>query len=125
MRGEERIKGPYQIPVSSINKRSRLGALAHAAKANEWEVYIYECVNYSGDILQKNGNVKQGKEETYTWTVGKKFIDGKWYVFKYSELINKVNGYWIDYPLIKDFVNGYIDAADILETRHATLPSGD
>jgi hypothetical protein len=117
LRGEERISGPYQIPTSRINKRSRIGSVAHYAHDYGWDVYVYECVNYTGDSLQKNGKVKTGKEETYTWVVGKKQINGKWYVFKFSEFINKINGYWVDYADIKRIITGEIDAENLLPQR--------
>ena len=117
IREEERTKGPYQLTLSSINKRSRIGSTAHYARDYGWDVYVYECINYTGDIVQKNGKVKTGKEEAYTWVVGKKLINNKWYVFKLSELIHKVNGYWVDYADIKRIITGEIDAEDILPQR--------
>jgi len=117
IREQERIKGPYQLPLSSVNKRSRIGSTAHYAHDYGWDVYIYECINYTGDAVQKNGNVKAGKVEPYTWVVGKKQINNKWYVFKFSELINKVNGHWIDYADIKRIITGELDAEHILPQR--------
>ena len=105
IRPEERIKGPYRIPLSQINKRSRVGSVAHYASQNGWDVYIYECINYSGDTVLKNGKVKRGKEEPYTWVVAKIERD-KWYVLKYSDLVCWVNKVGFTYEQLRQFITG-------------------
>lgn len=114
LRAEERIKGPYQVPLSQINKRSRVGSIAHAAAQAGWDAYVYECINYTGDTLMKSGGVKRGKEETYTWTVGKINVDGKWYVFKYSDLVCWVNKVGYSYDELKRFISGQQSERDFL-----------
>lgn len=104
IRPEERISGPYQIPLSKVNKRSSLGRLAHEAAENGWDVYVYECINYSGDTVMKNGKIKLGKEEPYTWVVGKILRD-KWYVFKYSQYASWVNKVGFSYDELRAFIS--------------------
>jgi hypothetical protein len=103
LRQEERISGPYQIPLSRINKRSRVGSIAHAAADAGWDVYVYECINYSGDTLMKNRNIKRGKEEAYTWVVAKIQRD-KWYVLKYSEIVCWINKIGFSYEQLRQFI---------------------
>lgn len=123
LRLEERISGPYQKPLSSVNKRSRVGSIAHFAHDYGWDVYIYECVNYTGDTQLKSGGIKKGKEETYTWTVGRKLYGEKWYVYKYSELVCKLNGYFVEYEQLREFISGARRAEDILPQRESNLSS--
>lgn len=106
LREEKRIKGPYRIPLSQINRRSRVGSIAHLANENGWDSYVYECVNFTGDTLMKSGGIKRGKEEAYTWTVGKINVDGKWYVYKYSDLVCWVNKVGYSYDELKQFITG-------------------
>lgn len=113
LRPERRIKGPYQIPLSQVNKRSRIGSVAHAAAQAGWDAYIYECVNYTGDTLMKSGGIKKGKEETYTWVVAKIKRD-KWYVLKYSDLVCWVNKVGYSYDELRRFIAGPEPERDFL-----------
>jgi len=113
LRLEERIKGPYQIPLSQINKRSRVGSIAHSAAQAGWEAFVYECINYTGDTLMKSGGVKRGKEEAYTWVVAKIKRD-KWYVLKYSDLICWVNKVGYTYDELRRFITGPEPERDFL-----------
>jgi hypothetical protein len=106
LRQEARISGPYQIPLSRINKRSRVGSIAHVAAQAGWDVYVYECINYTGDTLQKNGNIKRGKEEPYTWVVAKTKRDDCYYVIKYSELLCWINKVGCTYDELRRFISG-------------------
>ena len=114
IRPEERIKGPYQIPLSQINKRSRIGSIAHLAAQHGWDVYVYECINYSGDIVMKSGGIKRGKEEPYTWVVGKTRRDDCYYVIKYSELVCWINKVGCTYDELKRFIAGQEPERDFL-----------
>ena len=107
LREEKRIKGPYRIPLSQINRRSRVGSIAHLANDNGWDAYVYECVNFTGDTLMKSGGIKKGKEETYTWTVARINIDGKWFVCKYSDLVCWVNKVGYSYDELKRFITSH------------------
>lgn len=114
IRPEERIKGPYQIPLSQINKRSRIGSVAHHASQQGWDVYVYECINYTGDTVMKNGKIKRGKEEPYTWVVGKTRRDGIYYVIKYSDLVCWINKVGCTYDELKRFITGQEPGRDFL-----------
>jgi hypothetical protein len=114
LRPEERIKGPYQIPLSQVNKRSRVGAIAHAAAQAGWDAYVYECINYTGDTLMKSGGVKRGKEEAYTWTVAKTRRDGIYYVIKYSDLVCWINKVGCSYDELRQFIAGQQSERDFL-----------
>jgi hypothetical protein len=105
--------GPYRVPLSQVSKRTRLGGFAHAAKEYGWDTYVYESKYYSGDTQLKNGNIRKGKEGTYTWLVAKIMIDNKWYVVKYSELANKINGRWFDIDTIRGFITRKIGPENI------------
>ena len=113
LRPEERISGPYQIPLSQINKRSRVGSIAHAANAAGWDAYVYECVNYTGDVVMKNGKRKEGKQEAYTWVIAKIYRE-KWYVIKYSDLVCWINGVGCTYDELKRVITGPESERDFL-----------
>jgi hypothetical protein len=113
LRPEEKISGPYQVPLSRVNKRSRVGAVAHAANSAGWDVFVYECLNYTGDTLMKNGKLKNGKEETYTWVVAKVERE-KWYVIKYSEFICWINKIGCTYDELRRFITGPESERDFL-----------
>lgn len=114
LRPEERVKGPYQIPLSQINKRSRVGSVAHSAAQAGWDVYVYECINYSGDTLMKSGKIKRGKDEPYTWVVAKTRRDNCYYVIKYSELVCWINKVGCTYDELKRFIAGQESERDFL-----------
>jgi hypothetical protein len=114
MRLQERVKGPYQVPLSQINKRSRVGSVAHAAADAGWDAYVYECINYTGDTLMKNGKIKRGKEEAYTWVVAKTKRDDCYYVIKYSELLCWINKVGCTYDELRRFITGQQSGRDFL-----------
>ena len=113
LRPEARIRGPYQVPLSQVNKRSRVGSVAHYASQQGWDVYVYECINYTGDTLQKNGNIKRGKEEPYTWVVAKIKRD-KWYVLKFGEFVCWINKIGFSYEQLRQFIAGPESERDFL-----------
>lgn len=102
LRPQEVTTPGHEVPVSDLSRRMAVGSMALRALDNGWTVKAGTAEYFTGDHLQANGKVREGKEGTHTWIQGVKGDQ----MFTFSTGDARANGHRVTVDELKQIIEG-------------------